>query len=128
VWMDSCGSFVNYLFPFSSMSSNDIQTQICDVLLDCGAAWKPDVLKIIQNVGFLGLFFLIFFIGVSCRKLMVLIFRNPDLNQIVLIFYIFLLMISMPIGNFVTASSSNIILLLTALTFFVVKKFKFRTY
>lgn len=128
IWMSSFGSFVTYLFPSAFTSSNDIQVQICDIFLDCGAAWKPDVLKIIQNVGFLGLVFLIFTLGLFCRKLMAMILREPDFIKITLIFFIFLSMISIPIGNFVTASSSNIILLTLVVIIFVVKNIKFRTY
>lgn len=128
IWINSPTSFITYLLPASFIPANDIQFQICNVLLDCGVAWKPDVLRIIQNIGFFGLIAFIFTLGTFSRLLMKLILKKPDFIKIALFFFVFLLMISMPIGNFVTVSSSNILLLITIIIIFVINHIKFKFY
>jgi hypothetical protein len=101
---------------------------MCGVLIDCGAAWKPDFLKAIDTIGILGIFFIVFAIGLFASNLIKQINSNTEplnlnMKTIILLYFIFLFMVSLPIGNFVFASSSNTII---AVYLFINQLYKFK--
>lgn len=118
-WLNDGLLFITYLFPFSIVTMPSITNQMCSVVIDCGAAWQPDTLKIIESVGFIGLFGFVYSLGLFCKWLMCSILVDLNYNKILLFFYLSLGMISMPIGNFVLVSSANIILLSITISLFL---------
>ena len=111
VWFSSFKGFLSILIPKGAYlfgigeSYNEI---ICSKVIDCGAAWSPDVTKLIDNLGLILFTCLIVIVAKLSLR-----FYNRMLNgsiiSTVLLYVVVLFFFSLPVGNFVSASSSIII-------------------
>jgi len=107
-WLGSAESFFAGLLPFgfSMIGIKDFRQEVCR-MIDCGAAWSPDVSILINRFGFFGLLLFCFLIGRFFRYINS---RKSIDNRIVAgmtNFIIMLQMLSLPVGNFIIVSSSN---------------------
>jgi hypothetical protein len=83
----------------------------CNQFLDCGAAWIPDFVIFTFSYGFVSFCSFIFLIG---RLVSILFSMSPsrlDIHKFVVIYLIFVGLTSIPVGNFLTSSSANKMLL-----------------
>lgn len=88
-------------------------------MIDMGAMWHPDVALLINNFGFLGLFFICFFIGALSQYIYKETYNGGNVLIFVSGYVVLLQMLSLPIGNFISTSSANqlIVLLLGTIWF-----------
>lgn len=111
IWFSSVEGFLSLFIPKGVLflglgkSYNEI---VCSKVIDCGAAWSPDVTKMIDNMG---LILFVFFI-VLLAKISLRLYKNlldGSIISALLLYTMVLFFFSLPVGNFVTASSSIII-------------------
>ena len=111
IWLSSFKGFLSVLIPKGvylfgiGESYNDI---ICTKVIDCGAAWSPDITKLFDNLGLILFVCLIVVVAKLSLRFYVRML-NGSIISTVLLYVIVLFFFSLPVGNFVTASSSIII-------------------
>jgi hypothetical protein len=88
-------------------------TIICENFLDCSVAWIPDLLLILNNFGLLITVSLLFILGVFSKKIFYQAI-NGSIPAAIILYFVFLFMVSLPVGNFITVSSSNLIAIFCA--------------
>lgn len=93
---------------------------VCHTMIDCGAAWLPDLSWLAATFGIVLLLPVIFLIG---RMYAYTFLRalNERMDFVILSYMLFLYSISLPVGNFVTASSSTIVIMLGAVLFVLLR-------
>lgn len=100
----------------------DSREALCRSVIDCGAAWTPDMVLHMETFGVIGLFAGVWLIGIMARRLLVTTSVRPDSITLILLYFIVLSMLSLPMGNFVSVSSSNRLSLLLAGTLYVLAR------
>lgn len=112
------------MFPLSASYEEAIYYDfLCGVYLDCGASWIPDLILFVMNMGLIIVFLSIYLLGRFIRTLSTYVFSTNDFFGYTMMYLIFLSMVSLPIGNFLTISSANILLLVMTVCLFMAKKF-----
>lgn len=110
--LSEAGFFGVFFLPGASYMDAQLSPRfLCEGTLDCGASWAPSLEKFFYIFGLPGSFMVIFSLGVLVKKLSLGVSRQDPLTCS-LAYFIFLLMISLPVGNFVTDSSSNLLSML----------------
>lgn len=113
-WLNDFNNFISLLSPIAMFNETAMKPNfLCDKTLDCGAAWSPDLVSYLVNLGILLTLVFVMFIGYLSKRLLSKIKLNKSILEIGALFYIFLSIISLPVGNFITASSSNILVIVT---------------
>lgn len=110
----SVEDFVGFLIPFGHRIFND--ATLSDTLshtISMGARWTPDFVNLIDVTGILLYFVVLFLLGKFLRKSYKI--KAPDLLKNIIGALIFIEMLSIPVGNFLVASTSNEIMLLFVL-------------
>lgn len=106
------------LLPFTLpefIGDPNLRRVICETL-DCGAAWQPDIVTFIFNYGLIMTFYGIYMCGKFIARLDYEKAQPNGLWSSASQFMLFLTIISLPFGNVVTNSSSNILSLLIFLS------------
>lgn len=127
IWFSSIPGFFSIFIP-SGINWFSIDTDYREYLgkyVELGAMWNPDSSIFIDNYGIIFTFIFIFFISRFSSKIYKLIVN--DLSALILLFYIFYIFISMPIGNFISSSSANQIVILISLISYKMKWMKFKS-
>lgn len=78
--------------------------------IDIGVKWHPDMIIVIDKIGIVGLFLLCYLLGVLSKRIYK-IYPQNCIKELSL-FNILLFMFSLPVGNFIFASSSSILITL----------------
>jgi hypothetical protein len=86
----------------------DYVTLMCGKYLDCGTSWIPDMALHLNQIGLILLTVIVTFLGFSSRRLFIKM-HNGSIAAAVLLYFIALYMVSLPIGNFISSSSSNML-------------------
>ena len=112
LWFNSIEGFLAFVLPngVNSFGYADSSRQyICENEIYCGATWNPDMVIFIDRFGFPLFMIIVWWFGRFTSILMKdrSNKKNGVLNYI-LLFFIFLSLFSLPVGNFVFASSANI--------------------
>lgn len=125
LWLDSIIGFSSIFIPDGILKLNisDSTRDFVDRYIDVGAQWTPETVGIIEHFGVVFFILLIFVLGILTRK--ILSIAKSEILAIVILFYIYLFFVSLPIGNFLTVSSSNKISLFLALIIVLFKRVKF---
>lgn len=97
---------------------------LCKGTIDCGASWAPSLEKYIYSVGIFGAVIFVFIMGLFSRFLSYGVLAG-DVVSCGTLYFIFLLMVSLPVGNFITDSSSNLLSFLIFLSLLLVRKIRF---
>jgi hypothetical protein len=125
LWSSSIGGLLSMFVPdgISKFGFSESSREFVNNYIEVGAKWTPETVSVIEHYGILSLLIIISFIGFYTKYLIKKIYY--DTSSLMTLFFIYLYMISLPIGNFLTVSSSNkICLVLTfILTLFNKKKF-----
>ncbi len=88
-------------------------------VIDAGTNWRPDIVPLIGDIGFVGAFVAFTVIGYVIRRLETS--SKAYMPYQLLTFYLLLQMFSFPIGNFILISSSNQIVLLATIVLSLLK-------
>lgn len=109
IWIVSLESFFLGLYPlgFFSIESLSINDEIGKII-DIGVKWQPDTILIINKFGYLILLIYVFLLGFFGK--MFEVFNKNEISSLSQ-FIIVILMISLPIGNFIFSSSSSLLIL-----------------
>lgn len=97
--------------------------EYANIFINVGAQWTPDIISLFQNVGLFGSILFILFLGFFSNYLLKKI--HYSVYSIILLFFIYFYVISLPIGNFISVSSSNQICIFLSLSILLYKKFRF---
>ena len=92
---------------------------VCDKVIDCGAAWQPDMILQIGTFGVIGLLSMVSYLGYLSTKMFKRMLEG-SIFAAILLYFIFLYMISLPVGNFIASSSSNILAIFFSILFYFV--------
>jgi len=117
---DAGHSSLAVFFPlgFDLVGVDITREAICNNYLDCGASWTPSIIVLLSAVGVFGVAFVLFVVGYFAA-----IFEKNFLKYgfmgFVLLFYVLLLSISLPVGNFVFTSSNNTVIFFCAFMLFM---------
>lgn len=102
--------FIKILLPFAGIYDQKLKSDMmCGELLDCGASWVPDVVSYVIYSGLITFAFFIIIFGALTRNLVESLGETIDIVNIAALYFMCLTMFSLPVGNFIVASSSNIL-------------------
>jgi hypothetical protein len=121
IWLDSFSNFFMLLLPLSSVVDLDPRF-LCDTRIICGPNWTPDISVYFVKVGLLAVLILIYLIGIAVKKLATTAFLSNDFIKFCLLYYAFLALVSLPVGNFLTVSSANKLMLFSVFVIFNLRK------
>lgn len=116
-------SIVPFGFKLSGESSvHDLMAEY----IHCGANWRADAITVIGDIGFFGLFIVVFLLGRIYKTI-----QNEYREKYIVIskilgYYVFLQMFSFPVGNFIVVSSANKIVILLSCCYLGLQKLKFK--
>ena len=117
IWLSSVSGFLSILFPFGTVLfglGDSYRKIICENFIDCGAAWVPDSMVLIGNIGIIGYVLVVMFLGFLSSKC----YEKTNVGSLkhsLVLFIIVLVMFSLPIGNFITASSASVLVVVIAI-------------
>lgn len=106
--------FIATLLPFGLQITNygeSYREFLCGNVIDCGVAWIPDSLIILQSLGLIVFVTFIHFVG-KIAYLSFIRSMNGELWFAILLYVIVYFMFSLPVGNFLTVSSAIILSIL----------------
>ena len=127
VWTSSLYHFLMGFIPFGIfMNGGDVRHQLCGPVIDCGAAWVPDSIIFLQYLGLFGLFLSILLLGRLTKTLFFSILNKREFHTVALLYFIILIMFSLPVGNFLLVSSSNILAFFTILLSYLYTRLDFQ--
>jgi hypothetical protein len=126
LWITSFSGFISVLIPngIKKIGIDNNYREFVGKIIDLGAMWNPDSSVYIDSYGIIFTLIFIFLIG----KFSNIIFRkiSSNLAALCLLFFIFYIFVSMPIGNFISSSSANIISIILALICYKFNLLKFK--
>lgn len=101
-------SFLYIFLPlgFNILGEDIIRESICGNLLDCGASWTPSIMIWLNSMGVLILGVVIFILGYIASAVEKGLSKHHFV-LFVLLFYLVMLVVSLPVGDFVFISTSN---------------------
>lgn len=111
VFFESVNTASMHLFPLGyRMMTGDGEGGVCDAFIDCGVAWRPAGVMHFQYWGLIGFGAILWFMGVVVRRIVADFEagRGKAVESAALFLLVFY-MISLPVGNFVFVSSSNVV-------------------
>lgn len=118
-----------YLIPFQSVifhwgaSEFGVRSFMCERFVECQFVWTPEVATVISIFGILAFF--VTNIGImALARLENHIIKFPSLSGMMLLYFMFMLVISMPVANFFTISTPSIISTAILISFFTWQKIK----
>jgi hypothetical protein len=119
LWFDSLSGFLSMFIPdgISKYNFSDSTRDFVDKFINVGAQWTPETVSVIEHFGLLILVLIIVLLGFLTKFIISKI--HYSISSVVILFYIYLYLISLPIGNFLTVSSSNKICLILATSILV---------
>lgn len=99
---------IAFTFPFGPIvfGYEDTIGYMCSRVVNCGVSWVPDSVRIVSYFGFILLGVLYYYIGVLTKNIEKR-FSKIRLTEVLLLFFVVFSLVSMPIGKFISTSSSN---------------------
>lgn len=112
IYFSSTKSSLIYSLPLFPILFNepDIKEKMRE-FIDLGARWNPDAYVLSSKVGILGLFFLVFLLGILLCQLKQSQSNVSNASDTVLSFFIIIQLLSFPVGNFITSATSSKIII-----------------
>ena len=124
LWFTSYLGFFSIFIP-SGIAVSGIESDYRSYVsrfIDLGAMWNPDSSVYIESFGIIITILMIYLIGRFSKKIDGSI--NNDVASLILLFFVFYIFVSMPMGNFISSSSANKIVIVLALICFKSKLLK----
>lgn len=102
-----------YLIPMQSVFDNNstefgVRDMMCGKYFECEFVWTPEMATVISIFGLLS-FFVINIIFYISAKLEQGVFKKPNMAAFMLMYFVFLFLLSLPVANFYFVSSSSIV-------------------
>ena len=121
LWFSSMTGFISMIIPngIHILGISHGYRDFVDNFINIGTRWTPDTIMLINSYGIVIAFVIVYFIGRFSRSIYTEITNN--LHASILLFFCFYYMFSLPVGNFISTSSANLLTILFALVFY---KFK----
>lgn len=104
VWLFNSTSLLDSVFPFMQDS-----IVITNEVVDVGVHWKPDMAVLLDNFGIIGVLFLMFILG----RVVSYFIKTNNKYKYIITYLAFMMLLSLPIGNFLVFSSEIIMILVT---------------
>lgn len=104
-------SFIIFLLPGAGNIAGIKPEFLCEYQFNCGVAWTPSVENVLMKLGFILYFIFIYSLGYIDSKISHALSVKPEFISLIMQYYIFLGLISLPVGNFIGNSSANILIL-----------------
>ena len=116
-------NFFGFLvFPGLSDSFEYFGALMCDVKFDCGVNWEPDFSKVIAILGLAPAFYFLFFVGYTLKITQNRLRLSYSFSDFCISYMIALYLISLPVGQFISSSSQNVIILFVSLLYYFCRK------
>ena len=127
LWLASFSGFISVLIPngIKVFGIDDNYRDFVGKIIDLGAKWNPDSSIYIDLNGIIFTLIFIFLIGRFSRTIFLKISSN--LAALCLLFFVFYIFVSLPIGNFISNSSANIISIILSLICYKLNLLKFKS-
>lgn len=108
------GKLLSSLIPFVTLSTFNIDkigltADLCNNYIDCGVAWQPDLFYWFSFFGLILCLFIFPICFYYLIKLEKILLENLNLYSLPLAYLLLVYLISIPVGNFFTTSSSSYI-------------------
>lgn len=124
VWFSAPIDFLSWLFPSMIINGENVEFDfLCDSIIDCRAAWVPDSAIFITKYGVVVVSILCYLVGFLCRCLSNSTIGFNDVFRLSIVYLMFLGMASLPVGNFLSTSSANVMLLFFSILMFAITRF-----
>lgn len=118
LWFGSIDGFLSMFIP-RGMQLFQIDTDYRSFIgnfIDLGAKWNADTVVFVERYGIVLFLLFMYFIGFGFTQISRKIESN--IGSTILLFYISYAMISLPVGNFISSSSANIVAILLGFLFY----------
>jgi hypothetical protein len=115
LWLSSFESFVYGFIPGGYDIIGVSAREKVSEYINIGAMWTPDMAVYFLRMGVVILLLLVSWLGGYSKTIFNKIYDDKDFNDIYILYFIFLQMISFPVGNYLTISSSNVLNLIFAI-------------
>ncbi|MEZ9859220.1 hypothetical protein AB4381_12175 [Vibrio splendidus] len=116
IFFSSSINTLEFILPFSSVYTELSVGFLCDSKLECGPTWKPDFTAFTIKYGiFINLASIVLIFSL-CRLSLKSWEKKVSFVDFSILFFCFLFIISLPIGNFISSSSSNFLTFLILIT------------
>lgn len=127
VWFASMGGVAGAVLPFVNGLSNISPIDKTNELVVIGVKWVPDAASIMNVVGIIGLLFICYFIGSFLKRTSYLQMQNNGYS-LLFGYFVFVFLISIPNGHFVTFSSEQILIVYTIIKYIFYNRIKDKNY
>jgi hypothetical protein len=114
----------SFLYP-SIFRDESVSNVVCSAI-DCGVNWQPDFMSLVNFFGILLAVPFSFGLMFFSSKIHAFVSSDSGLAHKILGYFGFLYMFSLPIGQFISSSSSNLILLILSFLLFTFSKLSLR--
>lgn len=117
---------VSAIIPTHIVSPDTAKKMICGNVIDCRAAWTPDIIALLENFGLpLSLFF-ITILGSMSRLAHTIFIKYLYFDYFLVCFYIIFQIMSLFVGNFIVINQTSQAILLMAIASMSFRMFKTR--
>jgi hypothetical protein len=122
LWTNSFDGFLTIFFKdgIQLFGISISYREYANYFIEVGAQWTPDIISLFQNYGLFGSIIFVYFVGYFSNFLLKKI--SYSVSSVILLFFLYFYMISLPIGNFISVSSSNQICIILGIFLLVFKK------
>lgn len=106
--LTSLNGLLSIVIPIGAFMfyEKDYKSLVCNVLIDCGVNWIPEIISLLLYLGIFGTIIFIYYMSIFSVTIVKKAMEGSLFSSL-LLFYMVCFMISLPSGNYVTASSSN---------------------
>lgn len=105
-------------FPGLNHSFDSFGALMCDITFDCGVNWEPDFSKVIAILGLAPAPCFLFLVGYALKITQNRLRLSYSFSDFCTSYMIALYLISLPVGQFISASSQNVIILSASLLYY----------
>jgi hypothetical protein len=117
---------ISYSFVYPLLFRDESVSYVVCSAIDCGVNWQPDFMSLVNFFGILLAIPFSYVLILFFSKIHACVSLDSNLAHKILGYFGFLYMFSLPIGQFISSSSSNLILMVMTLILYFFSKFSFR--
>ena len=121
IWLTSIKGFIGAIIPPLNVMFGIHPIEETNDLVNIGVKWIPDAASIMNVIGIFGLLFCCYLIGKFLKKSSYLQMKNNGYS-LLFGYFIFVFLVSIPNGHFITFSSEQILIAYTVLRYIFYQK------
>lgn len=106
-WFASFQHFISLILPFANLYDPELNARLLCKDMDCAQAWIPSIVNYILYMGVLLVLVMAFLMGILGRYLLKAVLIKQKFLEVAVLYFIFFVFISSPVGDFISVSSSN---------------------